>query len=183
MKSSPVEESRQVALEAARQLLENNGWKALTAANIAEGCGMSRQWLHALFGGQEGLIEALVSSVAGHWRSTQIELIAARLPLTDTIEKGFSILLDSPPAVSIVLRQFLVDRVAKFEHIWNDINRIWSPVWQAERGANAEEDTAVTAAFFSSALALELLVRNGEIDVVTAKRVLMAAIKGCLRRK
>ena len=180
MRSSPVEESRKVALEAAEHLLQKKGWKALTAASIAKGCGMSRQWLHALFGGQAGLIDALVDSVVGHWRSKQIEVIASRLPLVDTIEKSFSILLESSPTVGIVLRQIFVDRGPKFAKIWADINQFWSPVWQAERSASDEENAAAAAAFISSALALELLVRNREIDVVTAKHVLVAATRGCL---
>ena len=183
MKSSPVEESRRLALEAAEQLIENDGWKNLTAAKIAEVSGMSRQWLHALFGGQEGLIDALVNSLAGHWKSSQIEIIAARLPLAETTEKSFTILLESSPALSIVFRQIMVDRATKFENIWNDVERIWSPVWQGERRANVEENTAVSAIFFSSALGLELLVRRRELKVSTAKYILLAAIRGCLQRK
>ncbi len=183
MKSSPVEESRRVALNAAEQLLENEGWKALTAAGIADASGMSRQWLHALFGGQKGLIDALVSSLVGGWRSAQIEIIAARLPLAETIEKSLSILLDSSPALGIVFRQLMVDRAGEFESLRNDVERIWTPVWHAEHRAPTDENNAVSAVFFCSALGLEALVRSRELNASTAKRILVDAMRGCLQRK
>ena len=181
MKSSPLEESRRTALEAAEQLLQINGWKALTAARIAEACGMSRQWLHALFGGQQQLVDALVDSVFGQWRSNQLDIMAARLSLADSIARSFNLLLDSSPTAAIVLRQMFVDRGEAHEPVWSEINSWWSPVWQSERSATPEEDSAVTAMLISGSLALEPMVRGQQISITTANPILINGIKGALK--
>ena len=181
MKSSPLEESRRTALEAAEQLLQINGWKALTAARIAEACGISRQWLHALFGGQQQLVDALVDSVFGHWRSNQIDIMAARFSLADSVARSFTLLLDSPATVAIVLRQMFVDRAEAHELLWGEIDGWWSPVWQDERSASPEEDSAVTAMLTSSSLALEPMVRGQQLSITTANHILINGMRGALK--
>ena len=183
MKSSSIEESRQLALEAAEQLIAENGWAALTAAGIAGASGMSRQWLHALFGGQKGLLDALINSLVGRWRSSQIEIIAARLSLAETIEKSLVLLFESSPVLWTIFRQLMVERNTEFENIRVDIEHLWAPVWQAERRAPAEEDNAVSAIFIASALELATLVNNAEVSSTAAKHILVMAMKGCVQPK
>ena len=180
-RSSPIELSRKTALDAAENLLQIKGWKALTAARVAEACGMSRQWLHTLFGGQQQLVDALVDSVFGHWRAKQLELMAARQPLSETVARNFALILDSPPTVAMVLRQTMVDQTEREATMWAEIHDWWKPLWQAERSAPDEEDRAVTTTLFAASVALEPTVRNHLLDSSTATAVVIGAIKGSLK--
>ncbi len=74
-----------------------------------------------------------------------------------------------------------VDRAEAHEPVWGDINSWWSPVWQGERSASPEEDSAVTAMLISSSLALEPLVRGQQISITTANPLLINGIKGALK--
>ena len=180
MKSSPIEESRKIALASAQKLIETEGWNCLTASRIAEDCGLSRQWLHSLFGSQQGLIDSLVKSLVGDWRSAQLEVVAARFPITETLEKSFLLLLNSPASLGIVFREQLVEPALNGA-IWPEVERLWSPVWQSERAGTAERNSSVTMVFFAGALGLEALVRRGKLRAKSATGTLIASVKGALR--
>ena len=183
MKANPIEESRRVALEAAEQLLQIEGWRALTAAKTAAACGMSRQWLHTLFGGQQQLIDALVDAVIAHWRAHQLEIMAARHSLADSVTKSFNLLLEAQPTVSVVLRQTLVENQNKQEKIRRDIDEWWMPVWNTEGTVNRSLGIAVTTIWLSSSLALEPLVRTKQVSIRAANSALVGACRGAITQR
>ena len=181
MSSSTLADSRGTILEAAQRLIEAEGWSSLTAGRVAEASGISRQWLHSLFGGHQGLVDALVASLFGTWQAAQLEIIAARLSLEPTVERSFTLLMDSPAALGIALRQRMTDRSAQ-EKVWYEVERTWAPVWRAERRLSKNEASALTAVFIWGALGLELLVRKGKMSTSLAKRTLISVVQGALRR-
>ncbi len=179
--SSPFSESRTTALTAAQRLIEADGWNALRLSGVAKASGITRQWLHSLFGGHQGLVEALASSLFGPWRAGQLEIIAARLSLGETVERSFALLMDSPGALGITLRQQMTERGSVYESLWPHVERTWAPVWQAERRLSKNESSAVTTIFLWSALGLEVHVRTGELSATLAKRTLISAVQGVLQ--
>ncbi len=179
--SSAFNESRTKALKAAQGLIEANGWNALTLSGVAEASGITRQWLHSLFGGHQGLVEALASSLFGPWRAGQLEIIAARLSLGETVERSFTLLMDSPGALAITLRHQMIERGPIYENLWTHVAQAWAPVWQAERRLSKHESSAVTTIFLSCALGLEVQVRAGELSATLAKRTLISAVQGTLQ--
>ena len=70
----PLSESRASVLRAARRLVEAEGWGSLKSARVAEESGITRQWLHSLFGGHRGVVDALTESLVGPWRLEEIDI-------------------------------------------------------------------------------------------------------------
>ncbi len=180
--STAFSDSRAAALKAAQLVIETDGWSALTPSRVAEASGITRQWLHSLFGGHQGLVDALSASLFDPWQARQLEIMAARLSLGETVERSFALLLDSPGALGITLRRHLTDRGATYGSLWSRVERAWAPVWQAERRLSKNESATVTVVFLWSALGLELGVRHAEMSATMAKRILISAVQGALVR-
>ena len=179
--STPLSQNRGAVLEAAQRLIEAEGWSSLTASRVADESGFSRQWLHSLFGGHQRLVDGLAASLFGPWQASQLELVAARLPLEPTVERSFTLLVDSPGALAISLRQLMTESGSTQEKVWQKLERTWAPVWRAERELSKNEVSASTAVFFWSSLGLELHVRRGDMSTALAKRTLISVVQGALR--
>ena len=180
--STPLSQNRRAVLEAAQRLIEAEGWGSLTTSRVADESGISRQWLHSLFGGHQGLVDALAASLFGPWQASQLELVAARLPLEPTVERSFTLLLHSPGALAITLRQLMTENGSTQDKVWRKLESTWAPVWRAERELSKNEVSASTAVFFWSSLGLELRMRRGGIGTALAKRTLISVVQGALRR-
>jgi len=59
-----MDQTRRAVLQAARQQLEEQGYRQMTMASLAAESGITRQTIHNLFGSKRGVLEALFDTIA-----------------------------------------------------------------------------------------------------------------------
>ncbi|HSW15557.1 MAG TPA: helix-turn-helix domain-containing protein [Solimonas sp.] len=162
---------RQTLLEVAADIVEKEGWAALSMSALAERGGTSRQLIYQHFPSMEKLLADTAWQIfTDTMQGTTASIAANPGSLAEAAKSAESISLDLPPGRGDALWQLIAGSAGSTPELENirrglrDLIRgIWTPLVRKELGLN-EADAKVYA--WMSILAfwgMRQLVRDGEI--------------------
>lgn len=162
---------RQTLLEVAADIVEREGWTALTMSALAERGGTSRQLVYQHFPS----LEKLLSDTAWHiftdtMRGTQASIAAHPASLAEAAKAAETVTLDLPPGRGDALWQLIAGTASSTEELEGIrrglrelITGIWTPLVRKALGLPEADAKAYAWMTVIAFWGMRQLVRDGEI--------------------
>jgi AcrR family transcriptional regulator len=167
----PAPQRREHLLDAARRLVRQGGWTALSMQGLAAAAGVSRQLVYEHFATADDLYHAtLVHLFERAYASTE-SIVRAGTTVEDTVRLAFTVFLDLPAEERRALRALAVDtepRRRSLERararLRSRIAALWVPYVRQQTDVPEAEAAALAWMLNTAAWGLSDTIADGTLD-------------------
>ncbi len=166
------DQRRQTLLDIAADIVEREGWAALTMSALAEQGGTSRQLIYQHFPSLESLLSGTAWHIFdGTMRGTQASVAAHPSNLAEAVKTAEAFTLDLPPGRGDALWQLIAGTAAsrpELDQIRRGLRQVigdvWTPLVRKQLGLGPADAKAYAWIAVMAFWGMRQLVRDGEVS-------------------